>query len=929
MTRRLLVILGLVLSLGRTAPGDSTQLNYVERTLPNGLRVVTLEDFSCPVVAVQVWFHVGSKNEDPKRQGFAHMFEHMMFRGTERLGPKAHFELLRQIGGDCNAYTSFDNTTYVNKLPSNQLELALFLEAERMAFLKIDDDSFFTERAVVEEERRLGLNRPYGGVLEKVLPVFFKKHPYQWSTIGRIPHLRAATIDELARFWETYYVPNNAALVIVGAVKNEEAQQLAERYFGWIPRGNPPPKVTELEPPQTEAREATIAEPKGPVTIVGLGYRTVPQSHPDYQALEALGNVLGGGESSRIYQDLVQKQEIAIAAGSANLGLEQDGLFIAFAAVKPFGAGKEKVLESLHARIDDMRSNPATADELEKAKTEMRKGAVQAGTTVDAKARLLGTYAVLFDDLSRVNKRFDEINALNIADLDRVASEYLIAQRQTTVVIEPSMGELLKSFLKGKNEDEGAAPATKPAENRVAQRSGPKAHAVRPTAFPTTAPLQPLLDEFPKVPREEKTLSNGLKVVVVPNDEVPLVTMTLGIKFGAWTDDSSHIGAASMSASLITQGTEHFDSAELAHELEAHAISLTGAVGMDVGAVNASCMSAESDRAMKLLAEVVRRATFPERDFKRIKDQALSALMVSAQTPSYLAEREFRSRVYAGHPYARTSQGEPADMKKLTPDDLRKWWRTYVRPDTCVLYVAGDIKPDDGFNLAEKYFADWTADGPAPSPSIAPVPAPSQTHIYLVDKPGSVQSEIRVGHLGMTRDQSDYSSARVLSQIFGGSYNSRLNETLRVKKGLTYAAFGGFSAQKYAGLFEVSTFSKTPSTADAVAAILEEIDSLRKNPLGDKELSDARSFLVGSFASSRETPQDTIGDLWLIEYCKLPSDYLQSSLSKVAKTQADDVNRIAGSNVNPDQLVIVVVGDAKRIQEDLAKIAPLTVVKPE
>src|SRR3954468_20134737 len=250
----------LILSLFILAPllapsaarADSAKFDYVEKTLSNGLRVVTLEDPSTPIVAVQVWYHVGSKNEDPKRQGFAHMFEHMMFRGTDKLGPKEHFSLIKQVGGDCNAYTAFDQTVYINKLPSNQLELALWLESERMAFLKIDTTSFDTERAVVEEERRLGLNAPYGTVAEKILPHIFTKHPYRWLPIGQIPHLRSANIDELNQFWQTYYVPNNATLVIVGAIKNDDAQKLAEKYFTWIPAGDKPPRVEEFEPPQKE-----------------------------------------------------------------------------------------------------------------------------------------------------------------------------------------------------------------------------------------------------------------------------------------------------------------------------------------------------------------------------------------------------------------------------------------------------------------------------------------------------------------------------------------------------------------------------------------------------------------------------------------------------------------------------------------------------
>ena len=235
-------------------------LEYRETVLDNGLRVITHEDFSCPIVVVDLWYHVGSKDEDPERQGFAHMFEHMMFRGTDRLGPTDHFDHIRRIGGSCNAYTSFDQTVYVQRVPANQLELVLWLEAERMSFLRIDQEAFDIERKVVEEERRMGLNAPYGTLLEEALAEMFALHPYRWPPIGKIAHLRAASVPELRSFWMEYYVPNNATLIIAGAVKHEEAQRLARQYFEWIPRAADPPRISIREPlPTAPTRDNAAA----------------------------------------------------------------------------------------------------------------------------------------------------------------------------------------------------------------------------------------------------------------------------------------------------------------------------------------------------------------------------------------------------------------------------------------------------------------------------------------------------------------------------------------------------------------------------------------------------------------------------------------------------------------------------------------------
>jgi zinc protease len=918
----------LALSAGSAAAAER-QYDFKEKTLDNGLRVITLEDFSCPIVAVQVWYHVGSKDENPERQGFAHMFEHMMFRGTERLGPKDHFEFTRRTGGDCNAYTAFDNTTYVNELPANQLELALWLEAERMAFLKIDQESFDTERKVVEEERRLGLNAPYGTVPEKVLPVLFKNHPYRWSPIGQIPHLRAATIDELASFWDLYYVPGTATLVIVGAVKHADAQALAEKCFGWIPRAPQPPRVQQPEPPQTEPRELVIKEDKGPVPIVGYLFRTVPENHADATALKILMSVLGGGESSRLYHDLVKDKKICQVAMAGAFGLEDDGLAGAGAVLMPWG-NKDKVLAEVERHLQQVREQPLTPRELDKAKNQMMRGLVTESLSVASKATQLGQATLIYQDPARANARLQEIRAVTLEDVQRVAQKYLVPERRTTVRVEPSLGGMLKSLFgggQGPSEDEGAAPVAAAAEpNRVAPRTGPKAAAQRPAGFPAAPPLKPLLDEIPEIAHVGRTLPNGLKVVVIPNHEVPFVTLQLSLKYGAWTEDAARPGVASMTLGMLTQGTSRFTAAQLAEEIEYNAMTLGGSAGMDTASVSASCLADKVPLAIELLAEVALHPTFPPDEFDILRQQTLMGLMVSEKEPSYVADREFRRCLYGAHPYARTATGESEDVSRLTPGDLAAWWKTFARPDGAVLYVAGDVQPEPVFALAEKQLGAWTASGPAPEPQLPTIPASSTMAITLVDRPGSVQSQIRAGHAAITRGHHDYHATRVLTQVFGGAFSSRLNEALRVKRGLTYGAGGGFSAQRLAGQFSVGTFSKTPQTAETVQALIDEVRRLRSSPPTEAELDIARSYLVGSFAGDRETPQATVGDLWLIESSQLPEDYLQQALAAYKGATEAEQARITAAHVDADKLTIVVVGDAQRIQADLAKIAPVTLI---
>jgi len=916
-----------LLLLPLLAPAGERRYDFREKVLANGLRVVTLEDFSSPIVAVQVWYHVGSKDEEPDRQGFAHMFEHMMFRGTERVGPKDFDRLLSRAGGLNNAFTSFDNTTYVDQLPSNQLDLILWLEVERMIFLKVDAEGFFTERKVVEEERRQNyLNPPYGTVPEKALAKIFLKHPYRWMPIGRIPDLRAATIEELEAFWSTFYVPNNAVLVIAGAVKHEDAQRAAERWFGWVPKCPDPPRVKEPEPPQTAPRVFTIEEEKGPVPVVALAFRTVPKGHPDEAALDLLLAILGDGESSRLYLDLVKERQIAQLAMARHFTLEQDGLAGMGAVLGPFG-DKKKAMDALKEHVRLVREKPVTPEELEKVRNNALKAAVTGTLTVAGKASALGEATLLRGDPNDVNLALDRIRAVKIEDIERVAKTYLVDERKSEVTIEPSVGGFLKGMLKGSggDEDEGAPPAIEPKENRVAPRSGFKGKIERPEGFAATPPIAPLLEAPPSLAFETATLDNGMKVIVIEDHEVPFVSAALHIDYGQWAEAKT--GAANFALEMLTKGTKAHDAAALAKELDFHAIDLGGSADEDGAVVDASCLTEKLPLAMAYLAEVALTPTFPEKELEILRQQATTELMVSANNPDELADKVFSRLLFGQHPYARTITGEIADVKALTRDDVAAFWAGRAMPEAATLIFAGDVKLAEAKALAQQHFQGWKASGPRPAIDLPAFPAAEKLRIVVVDSPGAAQSEIRAGHLALDRKDPDWHKAAVVSRILGGGLLSRLNDKLRVELGLTYDASGGFDASRFAGTFRVSTSTKTETTADAVRAILDVLEKLRAEPPTAEEMDIARSGLVGSFAGRYETPQSRADMLWLLLEEGLPPDYLRKAFDGYRTATAEQTLAVARKQIHPDRMLIVVAGDAKRIQEGLEKIGPVEVVK--
>ncbi|GJM20668.1 MAG: peptidase M16 [Planctomycetota bacterium] len=903
---------------------------FEETVLENGLRVISLEDDSTPIVAVQLWYHVGSKDEKPGRQGFAHMFEHMMFRGTDRLGPEDHFEWVRRTGGNCNAYTSFDQTVYVQEAPANQLDMILWLEAERMARLKIDEGGFATERKVVEEERRLGLNQPYGTMLEQVLEFMFTKHPYNWSPIGKIAHLRAADVDDIQEFWDTYYVPNNATLVVVGDVKHADVRALAEKNFGWIPRCADPPRVTIVEPEQRELRKLDVEDESAPAPIAGIVFRTVPDGHPDALALEMLANIVGDGESSRLYLDLVRRKDVAEFAGGGALALEQAGMLILGGVTLPLG-DVDDIVDAIWEVVNEVKENGVTEAELEKVRANFKRNSVTESLTVESKASALGTAAVIQGDAQLANTYLERVAAVTPEDLARVAKTYLVPRRANEVRVKASLKGMFSTVLSIASAADDSSAEDEPKQEieagRRAVAGGPKAAAERPESLPDTPPIAPPLDSDLALESVNKTLANGLKVVVIENHEVPYVSLGLQLRAGAFTDDPSRPGTASMATSMVTRGTLTKDAESLAAELERHAISLSANAGHDSASVSLSSTADQATRAARLLAEIVMLPAFDDDEFRTLRDQTLTGMQISEKTPAVMAERQFDAALWgSNHPYGRPAEGTSSDLRELDVDGLHDWWDAFVRPDTASLYVAGDILPEDAFALAERYLGDWEADGDAIDRPLPKWTAPDATRIKLVDKRGAIQSEIRAGHEGIMRKHPLYATSAVLTQVFGGAFTSRLNESLRIDKGLTYGASGGLQSRRFGGQFGVRTFTKTAKTAETVRALIEVVKNMHTEAPSDSELENAASYLAGSFAGSLETPQSVAGRLWSLELNDLPSDYWNGYLRRIAATTSEEVQTAAQQLLDPERMLIVVVGDAEKVKDELEEIAEVDVL---
>jgi zinc protease len=900
------------------AATEKPLFDYHQSKLKNGLTVVTLEDFSCPIVAVQVWYQVGSKDERPDRQGYAHLFEHMMFKGTDRVGPKDHFDLIHRTGGNSNAHTGFDQTVYEQTLPADQLQLALWLEAERMAFLKIDQEAFDTERKVVEEELRMRENEPYGNLDKKLAAIVFKEHPYRWMPIGNLANLRATSVTDLRAFWQKYYIPDNATLIVVGAAKHDEVVKLAEKYFGWIQKRELPPRVTVREPLPNKSSRTLIDNENAPAPMAGFIFHAVPLGHKDAPALDFLASILGGTNSSRLYRDLVAEKQLAVQTIATSWNLQQDGVFILGAMFAP-GSDPNSVLDKIKAHIQTIQKQPITEDELETARNQQLRSVVTSNLEVESKAGVLGSAAVTVGDLSYANKILSQIRDVTANDVQRVAREYLRPDRAFEIVVRENPGGMQNAS----KDDETSAVIAQP--EKQAPPPG-RLNEKRPDSFPAKAPQAKLQVPDISMNYTEQTLANGVKVMVVPNHEVPFVSVKLGFALGAATE--SKPGAVNLAVQMINRGTKSRTEKDLADQMSRYAIEIGGSASMDDTQVNMSCLSDHLDKAMDLLADVTINPVFNSDEFEKLRKQTLTGLAVQEQNPEYLAEKEFARQLYGQHPYSRTVEGTTDNIKQLSAQDLKNWWKQYIGPNGATLIFAGDIELKIAITLAEKYFGNWKNESAIPDTKLPDFPAVQETRIVLVDYPGSAQVQIRAGCRSMTRkDQPDYFTGRVINNYFGTSFNSWINESLRVQKGLTYGAQAYFTAQRQSGYFEVSTFTKNQTAAQAVQCILDLLGRLRKETPSAQELDDSKCYISGSFIQRQETPQQTAGDLWLLKSENLSEDYFKKLVETVQNTSAQDCVKLAQKFLSPDKMIIVVVGDAGAVKADLEKIAPVSVVQ--
>lgn len=903
----------LLLALLPHSARSAERIDFVQDRLNNGLSVIYAPLRQAPVVHVRVLYHVGSRDERPDRQGFAHLFEHMMFRGSEHVKPEEHGKLISSVGGNSNAFTSFDQTVYVNTLPANQLELALYLEADRMASFKVSQQIYEIERNVVAEEWRRRQNSLYGSVWEDFAKLHFRQHPYRWTPIGNMDHLKSARPEELQAFFDTYYVPNNAVLILAGDFELPAAKALVGKYFGWIPASPALSRPIPPEPPQTQQRRLAQSKPV-PLAHVMIGYHTPAYRSDDNYALALLGHILGAGNSSRLNRLLVDSANPLCVDANAHLqALQDSGIFMLSATVMK-DKDADEVEKLLLAAAGEVADKGVSQEELEKAKTRERVAFVRNRETAVQVASQLGQEALFGSDANRVNTDLEKINAVSVEAVRAVARKYLNPANASVLRTNPGPVE------KGTPGAPAALPP-RPLADPAAAPAAPRAVSF-PAGYPKSAPLADARVKA-SFAKGTETLINGVKVIVMPDGRLPSVNWHLTMRMGSHADPAGKEGLADLTASLVRRGSAGLSYQALNEDLESRGISISVNDGGDYTRLSGSCLTEQLDHALRRSREVLRQPALPAEEFAKLKEQTLSGLQYEQAEPETVATHELAGALFGASPLGRYAT--PASVSSITLEDIKACYGRLYRPNDAVLVIAGDVTVERGQALARQLLEGWEA-APLPAAGYALKELGNTLRIIVVDRPEGKQSLIRMAARAYGIQSDEKFAGSLASGILSSGIDARLGRYVRAEKGLVYSVWGNFRPARQGGQFLAGAETKLETTADCVEAMFKVFTDMGKDGVSEEEMAEAKLRAVGGMVMGMQTMQQQAG--YRVEGILngYPLDYWDRYPERIAAVAPGQVGEVVGRYLRPERITVVVVAPAQAVVKQLEKLGTVQVV---
>jgi zinc protease len=877
-------------ALAATLSAQIVDIPYQKIVLDNGLTVLIHEDHKAPIVAVNIWYHVGSKNEKAGKTGFAHLFEHLMFGGSDNLKGR-YIEGMEKVGAtDLNGTTQEDRTNYFENVPKTAIDFALFAESDRMGHFTISKETLDLQRGVVQNEKRQGENQPYAVAEELIQTATYPAgHPYAHTVIGSMDDLNVASLEDVREWFKTYYGPSNAVLVIAGDIDFATAKEKVTRYFGDIPAGPPisHPKVSIAR--MTGETRATVEDRVPQARLYKVWnipeFGTAPA---DY--LKLAGRVLSSGKSSRLYKRLVYDDQIATDVTASVDDNEIGGQFAIEVTAKQFQDPRavEKAVNEELARF--LKEGP-TAEELERAKTQYLAQFVRGVERIGGfggKSDILARYQTFLGDASLYKATLKRIGAATTADVRDAAQSYL------------SDGAYVLQVL--------------PYPNYNVMAKG-----VDRSKVPELAGIPEL-----KLPKLEKAkLSSGLNLILAERHDIPVVDFWLAVDAGYAADHSASPGTARLTASLLTGGTKKRNALEISDQIQALGAQLSANSGLDSTVVFLSALKAKLDPSLDLYSDVILNPSFPQADFQRQQRLQLAAIEQEKVQPISMALRVLPPFLYGpnnayGVPF--TGSGNTASVSKMTRDDLVRFHSQWFKPNNATLIVVGDTTLAEIQPKLEALFAAWKA-GAVPEKSIPVAPKPERPVVYLIDKPGALQSVIFTGSLVPAPTAATQPTYETMNNIYGGTFGSRLNMNLREDKHWSYGAqeilFGARFQRPYIGFAPV----QTDKTKESLAEIQKEIANITgAKPISDEELAKVKKQEVLELPGSRETMQSVGGSIQELLRFRFPDDYYDTFVKKVEALRTSDVNDAAMSLIEPQHTIWVVVGDRAKVEAGIREL---------
>lgn len=922
-----------------TRQGNEIVISYEKYVLPNGLTIIVHEDHSDPVVHVDVTYHVGSAREEIGKSGFAHFFEHMMFQGSDNVKDEEHFKIVTEAGGTLNGSTNRDRTNYYETVPSNQLEKAIWLEADRMGFLldAVTQQKFEVQRATVKNERGQNYdNRPYGLVGEvSAKNLYPYGHPYSWLTIGYIEELNSVNVKDLKNFFLRWYGPNNATITVGGDVKTADVIKLVQKYFGSIPRG---PEVTpvKLAPVVLDKdRYVSFTDNYARTSQLRLVFPTVPDYDSDEAALACLAQVLGGGggfggggrggrgggggggnRTSVFYQTIIKTQKALQASANSQLS-ELAGEFSI--SITPYpGKSLAEMEQLVNEALAEFEKRGVTDEDIERFKNEFESRTISGLSSVSGKVSQLAAFQTFTGNPNMIKTLLEKYKGLTKEDVLRVYNKYIkgkphvvlstLAKGQESLIAKQDNYIIDKSSYKAPDYGYGGLKYVKAKDN------------FDRTKKPGNGP-NPVV----KVPAFwRKDLPNDIKMIGTENNEIPTVTISISIPGGhlMQANNLDKVGLSSLFARMMNEDTKNYTAEQFSMELQKLASSVSVGSGKDDITFNVQTLKKNLDKTLALLEERMFNPKFPDEAFQRIKRQTLEGFKQSKSQPAVVAS-DVIAKINFGpnNILGMNDGGTETTVSNITLDDIQNYYNNNMTNKGMKVVIVGDVK--EGEILPKLAFLDKLPNKKVELPKVAATPMPNgQSQIYLVDIPKAAQTEFRVGyHTGLKYDATgEYYKAGLMNYILGGAFNSRLNLNLREDKGWTYGARSSFSGDEYDGDFEFSSGIKADATDSALVEVVKELKNYSADGITEDELAFMKSAVGQRDALRYETSIQKAGFIRTILDYNLPANFTVTQAKILRDMTKKEMDALAKKHVNASKLNMLLVGDKAKILPGLKKL---------